>query len=126
MSSGVSNCLIAASEGEGFGLPLIEADQHIPPIVARVIKALREVAGKHAYYFSGTHPNDLAAAVKTWLALHKMDQHPKSDSMPWLTWAQSANCLKEIIFDDQFYETGPDGQVPTHEVSRHDVEVGIR
>jgi len=120
-----STCLIAASYGEGFGLPLIEAAQHKLPIIARDIPVFREVAGEHAYYFTGTHPNDLAAAVKTWLALHKMDQHPKNDSMPWLTWAQSANCLKEIIFDNQCYETGPDGQVPTHEESRHDVKVDI-
>lgn len=30
-----SACLIAASEGEGFGLPLIEAAQHKLPIIAR-------------------------------------------------------------------------------------------
>ena len=32
-----STCLIAASEGEGFGLPLIEAAQHKLPIIARDI-----------------------------------------------------------------------------------------
>jgi glycosyltransferase involved in cell wall biosynthesis len=47
-----SACLIAASYGEGFGLPLIEAAQHKLPIVARDIPVFREVAGSHAHYFS--------------------------------------------------------------------------
>ena len=38
-----STCLIAASEGEGFGLPLIEAAQHKLPIIARDIPVFREV-----------------------------------------------------------------------------------
>src|SRR5262249_2265090 len=44
-----STCLIAASEGEGFGLPLIEAAQHKLPIIARDIPVFREVAGESAF-----------------------------------------------------------------------------
>ena len=54
------SCLIAASEGEGFGLPLIEAARHKLPIVARGIPVFREVAGDFALYFTGTAPEDLA------------------------------------------------------------------
>jgi len=64
-----STCLIAASEGEGFGLPLIEAAQHKLPILARDIPIFREVAGEQAYYFSSKEPTDLAEAVKIWLNL---------------------------------------------------------
>ncbi|WP_115760418.1 glycosyltransferase, partial [Escherichia coli] len=64
-----SDCLIAASEGEGFGLPLIEAAQHKLPIIARDIPVFREVAGNHALYFSGATPDTLANAVKEWLTL---------------------------------------------------------
>ncbi|MFZ2159654.1 MAG: glycosyltransferase, partial [Bradyrhizobium sp.] len=46
-----STCLIAASFGEGFGLPLIEAAQHGLPIIARDIPVFREVAREHAFYF---------------------------------------------------------------------------
>ena len=63
-------CLIAASEGEGFGLPLIEAAQHKLPIIARDIPVFREVAGEHAYYFSGLDPQSLAESVKNWLTLN--------------------------------------------------------
>ena len=47
----VCTCLIAASYGEGFGLPLIEAAQHKLPIIARDIPVFREVAGENAFFF---------------------------------------------------------------------------
>jgi glycosyltransferase involved in cell wall biosynthesis len=90
-------CLVAASEGEGFGLPLIEAARHRIPILARDIPVFREVAGKFAGYFSGTAPIDLAQAIKDWLNLYAENRHPRSDKMPWLTWAQCAERLKEIL-----------------------------
>jgi glycosyltransferase involved in cell wall biosynthesis len=92
-----SHCLIAASEGEGFGLPLIEAAQHRLPIIARDIPVFREVAGDHALYFSGKGPEDLAGALRTWLSQSATDAHPKSTNIPWLTWKQSAeNLLSEM------------------------------
>lgn len=84
-----STCLIAASYGEGFGLPLIEAAQHQLPILARDIPVFKEVVGEHGYYFSGLEANDLAVAIKDWIVLYKQNQHPKSNHMPWLTWEES-------------------------------------
>ena len=95
-----ASCLIAASEGEGFGLPLIEAARHGVPIIARDIPVFREIAGEHAYYFSGADPEAVAAAIKRWLALHHDGRHPKSDGMPWTTWKESADRVKRILFED--------------------------
>ena len=92
-----SNCLIAASLSEGFGLPLIEAAQHKIPIVARDIPVFREVAGECAFYFSATTPGDLASAIRVWLGLYAKGKHPKSDAMPWLTWKQSTDSLLKQI-----------------------------
>jgi len=92
-----SDCLIAASEGEGFGLPLIEAAQHKMPIIARDIPVFRELAGEHAFYFSGLAPENLADAVTTWIALNQKDIHPKSDSMHYLTWRESVIQLKDRL-----------------------------
>lgn len=92
-----SDCLIAASYGEGFGLPLIEAAQHKLPIIARDIPVFREVAGDYAYYFSSEQPGELAKALRDWLSLYRAAQHPRSDAMPWLTWEQSANNLAKIL-----------------------------
>jgi glycosyltransferase involved in cell wall biosynthesis len=92
-----STCLIAASEGEGFGLPLIEAARHKLPIIARDISVFREVAGEHAYYFKGLDPQSLACEAKIWLALHAEDNAPRVDNMLWLTWQQSAEQLMNWI-----------------------------
>jgi glycosyltransferase involved in cell wall biosynthesis len=92
-----STCLIAASYGEGFGLPLFEAAQHKTPIIARDIPVFREVAGDHAYYFDSTDAKGLAQAIEQWLTLFANNQYPKSDGMPWLTWKESASRLTGLI-----------------------------
>ncbi|MBM6445567.1 glycosyltransferase [Pseudomonas sp. MIL9] len=92
-----ASCLIAASEGEGFGLPLIEAAQHKLPIIARDIPVFREVAGEYGYYFSGSDPDSLANVILEWLALYEVNKHPLSVDMPWLTWKESAQQLRAII-----------------------------
>jgi glycosyltransferase involved in cell wall biosynthesis len=94
-----STCLVFASVGEGFGLPLIEAAQHGLPILARDIPVFKEVALNHAYYFTGDQPADLATGVREWLALYRQDAHPSSKGMPSLTWAQSADNLVKIVLE---------------------------
>ncbi len=90
-------CLLAASEGEGFGLPLIEATQHNLPIIARDIPVFREVAGEHAFYFRGLGASDLANSITAWLALNATGRAPQSAGMPWLTWKDSARQLVDRI-----------------------------
>lgn len=92
-----STCLIAASYGEGFGLPLIEAAHHNLPIIARDIPIFREVAGDHAFFFRAEQPEELASAIKTWLSLYQKQVHPRPDDLRWLTWAESANELLNIL-----------------------------
>ncbi|PYC22946.1 glycosyltransferase [Pseudomonas mosselii] len=88
-----SDALIAASLGEGFGLPLIEAAQYRLPLIVRDIPVFREVAGAHAYYFNADHATDLSSHLVAWLDLHAKEAHPKSAGMPWLTWDESAQQL---------------------------------
>jgi hypothetical protein len=57
----------------------------------------REVAGEHAYYFTGLAPADLARALADWLALRKAGKAPASSGMPWLTWDQSARQVLDAI-----------------------------
>ena len=92
-----STCLIAASEGEGFGLPLIEAAINKKPIIVRNIPVFREVAGNHALYFDGIKPDCLAQAITNWLALFQKGEHPSTEGMPILTWHESAVNLKRLI-----------------------------
>lgn len=93
-----SICLIASSEGEGFGLPLIEAAQYKLPIIARDIPVFREVAGEFAYYFSNDNdPSVLAVTIMEWLKLYKANNHPESDKMHWLTWQESTKKIVNLL-----------------------------
>ena len=96
-------CLLATSEGEGFGLPLIEAAQKKLAIIARDMPVFREVAKEYAFYFPNTTDSEqLAQSIKQWLALFNINRHPKSDDMPWLTWEKSTQSLVDnlIYIDD--------------------------
>lgn len=94
---GAADCLIAASTGEGFGLPLIEAAQYGKPIIARDIPVFREVAGDSAFYFDGLSPNDLSDAVNEWLRLKSIAGVPDVTGLKWSTWEQSAMQLLNAI-----------------------------
>jgi glycosyltransferase involved in cell wall biosynthesis len=100
-----SRALLAASQGEGFGLPLIEAAQYGLPIIARDLPVFREVAGEHAYYFQGEDREALANALRVWLSLG--DAIPNTKDMPWLTWHQSSRQLLKVIINNQWYSTWP-------------------
>lgn len=93
----VCDCLLMASFGEGFGLPLIEAAQHGIPIISRNLPVFREVAGNHALYFDGSHAEDLSRALVEWLNLKLSDRHPKSNLLSSLTWEQSTDQLLAVL-----------------------------
>lgn len=94
-----ATALIAASEAEGFGLPLIEAARHRLPIIARNIPVFREVAGRHAFYFMGSSANSLARAILFWQVLRQARQHPVPEGLNWVNWMQSAEHLQKLLID---------------------------
>ena len=104
--------ILMASVGEGFGLPLIEAAQHACPILARDLPVFREVAGKHAAYFSGTSAPKLAGALQSWLGALKNNSAPQSSAMPWMTWKESTVQLVTLLTDKHnaqwLYQWKPD------------------
>lgn len=93
------DCLIAASYGEGFGLPLIEAAQHGIPIIARDIPVFREVAKEHALYFESSSPSKFSEFIESWILLRDANKIPTSKNMPHLTWEQSASQLRNLLED---------------------------
>jgi glycosyltransferase involved in cell wall biosynthesis len=100
-----SVCLIAPSEGEGFGLPLIEAAQHALPVIARDIPVFREVAGNTAVFFENvTDARAIVAAVTNWLDA-KAERTSPSRGVPPLTWTQSATQFRAVVFSGKWYRT---------------------
>jgi glycosyltransferase involved in cell wall biosynthesis len=104
-----SSGVLMASQGEGFGLPLVEAATHRRPILARDLPVFREVAGEHATYFSGLSAASLAAALASWLIALNNGSVPKSDSVRHLTWDESSRWLTEIILKDRWYRDWTSG-----------------
>ncbi len=94
-----SACLLAASEGEGFGLPLIEAARYGLPVIARDIPVFREVAQDGAWYFSGAGSAPLAASLRGWLARFAAGTHPPSGQVPQRSWRDNAAQLMRLLSD---------------------------
>ncbi|GAB6078980.1 glycosyltransferase [Hydrogenobaculum acidophilum] len=89
---------IIASEGEGFGLSIIESAYYKTPIIARDIPVFREVAQDGAYYFPNTKDEKtLANAILEWYNLYKENKHPRPDSIKWMSWQEHTEKLKEIL-----------------------------
>ena len=102
-----SAALLAASAGEGFGLPLIEAAQHGLPVIARDLPVFHEVGGDHAWYFHADGAPELAAAIHDWLALYRDGQAPASAAMPHLDWAESTRHILRCLLGQQWYAAAP-------------------
>lgn len=96
-----STVLLVASEGEGFGLPLIEAAKRELPIIARELDVFKEVTGGNVFYFKGKQPEQLAEAITVWLALYAEGKAPLSRDISWLTWRESTQQLLQAILPRQ-------------------------
>jgi glycosyltransferase involved in cell wall biosynthesis len=92
-----SVCLIAASEDEGFGLPIVEAARHGVPVLARDIAVFREVAPPGTAYFSGADPGALAEAVGLWLQARSAGTARAAASVQVVTWKESAEQLLQVV-----------------------------
>ncbi|MBV9391852.1 MAG: glycosyltransferase family 4 protein [Verrucomicrobia bacterium] len=98
-----TDALVIPSEGEGFGLPLVEAAKYGIPIVARGLPVFREVAGEHALYFDGKEPEALAEALRKWLSLGAAA--PASAGIRCLTWKESCIQLLDVVLGDRWHRT---------------------
>lgn len=92
-----STVLLSASEAEGFGLSIIEAARYGKPLILRDIPVFREVAGDHAFYFSGLDAKDLADALRRWLDAYAQGVAPSSTGIRWSTWQESCQSLLSAV-----------------------------
>jgi hypothetical protein len=63
----------------------------------RDLPVFREVAGEHAFYFSGMDGAALAAAVREWRVLHAEGRAPAPQGMTWMTWHEQARALMALL-----------------------------
>jgi glycosyltransferase involved in cell wall biosynthesis len=80
--------VIAASEAEGCGLPLIEALYHGKPVLARDIPVFREIGRERITYFTGTN-GTFAEEIDSWLNRIAQGQVTPTGAAPPI-WQESA------------------------------------
>jgi len=93
-----SDVLMAASMGEGFGLPVIEAARHGLSVFARDIPVFREVAGDAARYFTAESGPGLAEEIAAWIRLWKAGGAVSCGPLAYNTWNDSVNQLEKALF----------------------------
>ncbi len=106
-----ASVLLMASEGEGFGLPLIEAAHHGLPLIVRDLPVFREVTGEAAYYFSGYTSRDLAGALRGWTRLHERGEVPLSGKVRWQTWGESSAQLTRTLIEGNWVHSWLPGPI---------------
>ncbi|HUD90496.1 glycosyltransferase family 1 protein [Sphingobium sp.] len=107
-----ATCLVAPSHGEGFGLPLAEAEQFGLPVLARDIPVFREVAPKDTTFFTALDGEKLAIAVTDWLAEDTKPRRkeigsaagPVQSHLPQ-NWTDSAKQILSSIIDGQWHQS---------------------
>ena len=95
-----ASAVLMASEGEGFGLSIVEGARHKKPLILRDIPVFRELAGEYAFYFSGLEPGDLSASLESWIELRAKGNIPAVEGIECLTWDQSAEMLLQCLIKE--------------------------
>ncbi|MBR1622797.1 MAG: glycosyltransferase family 4 protein, partial [Pseudobutyrivibrio sp.] len=82
-----SDCLIQASAGEGFGLPLIEASYYNIPVICSDIPVFHEVADTYPTYFM-RNSYDLYRVIKEF---DSSDRTQEIKTVSTISWAEAAD-----------------------------------
>jgi glycosyltransferase involved in cell wall biosynthesis len=91
-----ADIMLFASEGEGFGLPIVEAARKGIPLLLRDIDVFREIAGESAYYFQGNAAEDLAAALEHVHGIWENEDLLAPDVTCDISWSDSATRLFDV------------------------------
>ena len=92
-----AKCLIQASAGEGFGMPLIEAGKYNLPVLCSDIEVFHEVAGGNVNYFERT-TNSLIQKI---LAFENGQAVYESAEIRGWSWMQAAEKVYQMIVNGQ-------------------------
>lgn len=92
-----SKGVLIPSEGEGFGLPLVEASYYRRPVLARDLPVFREIIAEGISWFKGLTPRDLAEKLGPWLAQIEQGNAPVASDIELLSWSASATQLLRVL-----------------------------
>ena len=116
-----AGALLMASEGEGFGLPIVEAAQAGLAVIARDIPIFREIAGEHALYFPPGGPDALADTIRRWLDLRKDGRVPDPTQIRAQSWAEASSQLAHVVIEGHWYATWTPGRESPGQAELHEL-----
>ncbi len=119
-----SDCLIAASYAEGFGLPIVEAGQMGKPVIASDLPVFREVAAgaRSVSFFKAGSSKSLAVTVDEYQRGGEAVEFAASKAFPsWPSWEESAQELLEVVSGSRPYKMH---QVKTEKTFSHPAQLG--
>ena len=100
-----ARALLFLSQGEGFGLPLVEAASYGAEIICSDIPIFREIAGRFATYIKLGSAQCVAAQLEKWWKKSQVDPGPSTLGMPILTWEESTKQLiDKLIKQTEIFE----------------------
>jgi glycosyltransferase involved in cell wall biosynthesis len=97
---------LMASEGEGFGLPLIEAAFRGAPLLLSNLPVFREICGDRARYFTARDPAGMADQVEEWLGEFHRGELPSSAGIQWNSWKDSTDQMMRCITEQHWLVPG--------------------
>lgn len=93
-----ADCLIQASAGEGFGLPLVEAGNYKIPILCSDIPVFHEVAGDAVTYFDRKDSKSIEDCI---LNFENEEEHKDSSDVQKSSWKNSAKKIYNMMIKDE-------------------------
>lgn len=103
-----SDCLIAASYAEGFGLPIVEAGQLGKPVIASNIRVFQEVAAgaQDVLFFETGNAESLAVVVEKFVDTQPPKLSNAEHEFPaWPNWEESSQELLHVVSGQNWYKT---------------------
>ena len=93
-----SSGVLVASQGEGFGLPLIEASMYQKKVLARDIPVFREIAGSNVSFFTTGSIESMAEDFLVWFRMLDESEFPfVSRSEKPFTWELAAASIRAAL-----------------------------
>ena len=103
--------VLAASEAEGFGLPVIEASVFNKPVLARDLPVFREIDLPNITYFCADSAIGLADAISIWMRQAKTS-NLTSEQKDAYSWQTATRQLLQNILARQDINLPTDGPLP--------------
>ena len=89
--------VLMASEGEGFGLPIVEAAYYAKPVLARDLPVFREIGGVGISYFEATSGLALSEHLAKWIASIENSDTVSQVTIKQQGWDESAQQLLSCL-----------------------------